>query len=176
MLKFIVLGMLRENPMTGYELKQRIDHSVSHFWHAYQSQVYAMLQKLEQDTLLTSTLEEGDRTLNRRVYRLTEAGEQALQAWYAEHLESLPGVKDDLLVRVFFAEPRDRESLKDELRFQLYLRQQQLAHFNMLDHVNFPAHGDNDTHNVDFAEEVLQFGIQYQKLYIDWLESLLSRL
>ena len=39
-LKHALLGLLNYRPMTGYDLKQRFDHSISHFWSANLSQIY----------------------------------------------------------------------------------------------------------------------------------------
>jgi len=40
MLKHAILGFLKYKPSTGYEIKQTMDKSTGHFWHAKQSQIY----------------------------------------------------------------------------------------------------------------------------------------
>ena len=47
MIKFILLGFLNYQQMTGYELKQFMDESIAHFWHAYHSQIYTSLRQME---------------------------------------------------------------------------------------------------------------------------------
>ena len=47
MLKYALLGFLKYESKTGYELKQTMDKSTGLFWHAKQSQIYTTLKKLE---------------------------------------------------------------------------------------------------------------------------------
>ena len=56
MIKYILLGLLNYQPMTGYDLKQTIDHSVSHFWHAYHSQIYTQLRQMEAERLAAASV------------------------------------------------------------------------------------------------------------------------
>jgi len=54
MLKYILLEFLNYRPMTGCDLKKWIDQSTAHFWHAYHSQIYTTLRKMEADGLVQS--------------------------------------------------------------------------------------------------------------------------
>ena len=47
MLKYALLGFLHYGPMSGYELKRRMDNSITHFWHAKLSQIYTTLKDLQ---------------------------------------------------------------------------------------------------------------------------------
>ena len=79
MLKYILLGFLRDSAKTGYQLKALMDQSTGHFWHAYHSQIYTTLRALERDGLVQSDEDAaGEDKLNRRVYHLTGAGLAAL--------------------------------------------------------------------------------------------------
>ena len=68
MLKYTLLGFLNYAPMTGYELKQRIDLSTSHFWHAKLSQIYITLKSLEEEEYVVSEVHEQQERPDRRVY------------------------------------------------------------------------------------------------------------
>jgi PadR family transcriptional regulator, regulatory protein AphA len=81
MIKFILLGFLNYQPMTGYELKQAIDSSTSHFWHAHHSQIYTTLRQMEQEGLVTSVYIQEESQPNRRVYTISDVGKQALSDW-----------------------------------------------------------------------------------------------
>src|SRR5215216_1138048 len=106
MLKYILLGFLKYRAMTGYELKSIMDESTMHFWHAYHSQIYTTLRKLEADGLVSSELEDGYDHLTRRTYTLTEAGRTELSAWLNTPLTETVPEKEDLLVRIFFSAER----------------------------------------------------------------------
>ena len=79
-LKHIMLGMLRE-PQSGYDIKKHFDQSLRNFWRAELSQIYPLLQKMQDDGLLTSKESESDIGPKRRVYKRTAKGGRALMQW-----------------------------------------------------------------------------------------------
>lgn len=91
-LKNLILGYLEE-PASGYDIKQSIDNSLSHIWAAEASQVYAKLRSMEKEGLLTSVKEKSNRGPDRRVYRRTPEGDDALSAW----LEGDPELSNERL-------------------------------------------------------------------------------
>ena len=79
-LEHILLGMLRE-PASGYDLKAAFNEGARHFWSAELSQIYPTLQKMEQRGWLKSRREPSVRGPDRRVYRRTAKGTEALREW-----------------------------------------------------------------------------------------------
>ncbi len=98
---FIVLGLLeRAGEATPYELKQLVAGSVGNFWSVPHSQLYAEPERLAGAGLLRECREtEGRR---RRLYSLTEAGGDALDAWRREAPQALPELRDPGLLKLFF--------------------------------------------------------------------------
>lgn len=126
MLKYVLLGSLNYLPMTGYELKQFMDRSTANFWHARLSQIYVTLKALEGDGLVTSSIMAQDARPDRRVYALTDAGRESLDAWLGD-VEMEPGQsKEPLLVKLFFSARVDKAVLLTELRLQRELHQKAL--------------------------------------------------
>ncbi len=77
--RLLVLGLLEERPMHGYEILQLINEGELDRWTPVQpGSIYYALNKLEQDGLIRTEAEErtGDRL--RRVYATTEAGGREL--------------------------------------------------------------------------------------------------
>jgi DNA-binding PadR family transcriptional regulator len=171
MIKFILLGFLNYQPMTGYDLKQSIDHSTAHFWHAHHSQIYTTLRQMEKDGLVTSqfVFEEGQP--NRRVYTVTEAGRSELKTWLDESLLEKTAIKEDLLVRMFFSGQRDTAKVIMELKLQRELHQQQLEIYHTLHIID----NEEQAHpqlkrDANFWRATLDMGIRYEKVYIEWLD------
>lgn len=79
-----VLGCLTVEPMSGYDVKQFLERTVSHFWSESYGQIYPTLRKLEDDGLVEGRTEPGDRGRDKRVFRITDAGRDALAAWLRE--------------------------------------------------------------------------------------------
>ena len=59
-IEWSLLGLLRQQPMHGYELHQMLStaEGLGLIWHLKQSQLYALLERLEERGYLSSTLEQ----------------------------------------------------------------------------------------------------------------------
>lgn len=106
-----LLGLLSMEPMSGYDLKQRIDFSIGNFWSESFGQIYPTLKKLEEDGSVTSS-EEGK--AGRKVYALTEAGRERLAAWL--DVPARPRVpRHELLLKVFFGSGAAIETVREQV-------------------------------------------------------------
>ena len=82
--EIVVLGLLAEEPMYGYDLLERFRERGMGFWtELSRASVYQVLKRLERDGLATGKTQEGREGPDRRVYRITRAGRDRL----AEGLE-----------------------------------------------------------------------------------------
>lgn len=181
MLKYILLGFLNYQQMTGYDLKRAIDNSTGHFWHAYHSQIYTTLRKMEQDGLVTSVIDDSDEKLERRIYEITNLGQSKLKQWLGKSLTELPPSKDSLLVRLFFSGSRSSEQVLNELKFQRQLHQQQLETYQQIKPEADPQ-SESPGNSIDFDREAkfwrmtLEFGLAYEKMYLNWLDETIAKI
>jgi PadR family transcriptional regulator, regulatory protein AphA len=175
MIQNILLGFLNYRSMTGYELKQIIDHSTAHFWHAYHSQIYTMLRQMEKDGLVTSQFLDEEGQPRKRVYTITEAGRTALTVWLDQSMLEMSPIKEELLVRLFFSARRDPQKVLDELTFQRQLHAQKLNDYRTetQTHENFACEPgfERDEH---FWQATLNLGMHYEEVYIAWLDETLQ--
>ena len=99
----VLLALIREGRTTGYEIKQLVDVSTRFFWPASYGQIYPELRKLEQAGLIEGEdLPTGGR--QRRSYRLTQAGEDALFDWLGSGEEPTYEARDEGLLKIFFSD------------------------------------------------------------------------
>ena len=172
MLKNALLGFLKYESKTGYELKQTMDKSTGHFWHAKQSQIYTTLKKLEEDGLVTSHPEHQVSRPDRRVYTISESGEKALQEWLSQPVTKPDTTKQLLLLKLFFSGKLEKKTILTQLRLLRNLHGQQVELYK--------------TESPDFIKEITasqpelrqdaylweatrSFGELYEKMYIRWL-------
>lgn len=173
MIRFILLGFLQYQPMSGYDLKQVIDRSTSHFWHAYHSQIYTTLRSMEKEELITSEIIPGEGQLDRRVYTLTKDGQRELKNWLDQSMTTMSTVKDELLVRIFFSAQRDERQVLSELILQRELHQQKLAVYQLIEKdydKSDPHYPPQLAREAIFWRATLRLGIRYETAYLDWLE------
>jgi DNA-binding PadR family transcriptional regulator len=80
-LKHALLGLLAEQPASGWDLTRRFDELLGSVWPAGHPQIYGELRKLEQGNLIEIE-SEGPR--GRKAYRVTEAGLTEVRRWLTE--------------------------------------------------------------------------------------------
>lgn len=97
----IVLGLVeRFDGATPYDLKQMVADSVGNFWSIPHSQLYSEPERLVERGYLTR--EQETRGLRRKRYSLTSAGTEALARWRREPSPTLPELRDEALLKLFF--------------------------------------------------------------------------
>jgi PadR family transcriptional regulator AphA len=105
---YALLGVLAREPLSGYDISRRMKAPVGAFWQAQRSQIYPELARLEELGLVTHRrVEQLDRP-DKKVYRISEAGRQALRHWVTEPA-GVPAQRNEFVLKVYslwLAEPR----------------------------------------------------------------------
>ena len=111
----VILGMLRLGRRTGYEIKSLVDVSTRFFWAASYGQIYPELKRLEEQGLIRGEDDpRGGRS--RTAYHLTPAGEEALRAWLTSTDDLTFEVRDEGLLKFFFADALEPEEAVVQVR------------------------------------------------------------
>lgn len=112
--KHSLLALLYERPRHGYELKTGFDELVQSMWPLNAGQVYTTLDRLERDNLVASP---GNDKKDRKLYTITEQGEETLWAWLREPVErSL--LKDEFYFKYLCASHVDYEDKQQMIQAQ----------------------------------------------------------
>jgi PadR family transcriptional regulator AphA len=99
-LKHAILVMLDKEPSSGYDLMKQFNSGLGYFWNAKHQQIYQQLKKLSEDALITCEEEPQHGKPDKKVYRITEKGQQVLKQWL--HEPSVPAkINDALLVKIW---------------------------------------------------------------------------
>lgn len=114
-LRYALLAILRVGPLSGYDLQKQFHQSVGHVWHAPDSQIYPELRKMEADGLVEAEEQTRGERGTRRLYHVTDAGNQAFLAWMASPLD-YQRVRDPAHLRAAYLEAATPE---DARRFLL---------------------------------------------------------
>ena len=101
-LQYVLLGLLSHEPHTGYDLKKRIEMSISYFWpKASYSKIYPTLKKLEKQELVQMKEEKKGNRPTRKIYSITKKGEVYLKKWVAQPLKTKKRTDSFLLFQEF---------------------------------------------------------------------------
>lgn len=102
-LGFAILQLFSRMPASGYDLKERFQSSLGRGWHAYDTQIYRELKRLEAGGYTTGEVVKGRSGPQRTLYTITPRGLQALQVWLSTPLD-FTKMKDEFLLRVWTLE------------------------------------------------------------------------
>ena len=101
--RYAILGMLSIGPMSGYDIKKKIEGSISNFWSESYGQIYPILKRLVSEKLVIKSVERQSGKPDRHVYELTDRGRAELRGWLSK--SAVPKVqRNEFLLKLFFGE------------------------------------------------------------------------
>ncbi|CAI6056298.1 helix-turn-helix transcriptional regulator [Cohnella sp. JJ-181] len=114
----VILGLLHRAPLSGYEIKQKLEMPLSFFFDASFGTIYPTLAKMEALGYIVkeSVVQEG--RPNKNVYSLTSEGRAQFEQYLHSPVEN-DSYRSDFLVRMFFGEYTDQETLADWIRDEI---------------------------------------------------------
>lgn len=173
---YLVLGLLaREGPSTPYELERHVRATLGHFWSFPHTLLYSEPPRLAGFGLVVEEREtEGRR---RRVFAITNAGEEALRAWLDRPSDEPTELRDPGLLQLFFG---DLASAASHLRLaeqQLAIHRAKLAAYRedqrLEGRVQASARGQRTVER--WRGETLPMGIAYERGAVDFWEDVAYR-
>ncbi|MGV0835702.1 PadR family transcriptional regulator [Mycolicibacterium thermoresistibile] len=167
-LRMAALGLLAQQPGSGYDLLGRFETSMANVWPATQSQLYGELNRLA-DAGLIEVSAVGPR--GRKEYRITTAGRAELVRWVLNPQDD-PPYRSPQLLRVFLLGEIPREKAR---RYLTELADHADSEFKRLTELrdSFPW-GDSDA---DFyGRTALEYGLRAETMVGEWARWAIDRL
>jgi PadR family transcriptional regulator AphA len=102
--EYILLGFLEQESIHGYDLYKRLSslEPVGLVWRVKQSQLYAIMERLEVERLVTSTVIPGESHPNRKQYDLTDAGRSTFLTWRSSPVQHGREIRMEFLAKLYF--------------------------------------------------------------------------
>ncbi len=165
-LRLAVLGLLDIEAASGYELLQRFRHSLGFFWATTHQQLYRELHQLHESGWLDCEEVEQSGRPDKKVYRLTAAGEAQL----LHLLEAAAGaarIRDPWLVKLFCGRRIPASSLRQQLQEQRAVHEQTLQTYLLLQQqiLAMPSTRRERYHHPELS---LRLGIAFERSWLSW--------
>jgi DNA-binding PadR family transcriptional regulator len=119
--EFALLGLLLQGPCHGYELHKKLneENGIGMIWGIKMANLYAQLDKLEQNGLISGEVVVTDQRPNRRRFSLTDPGKEAFNAWLLQPINHPRDFRQEFMVRFYFMTREYPELLPDYLAAQI---------------------------------------------------------
>jgi len=160
---YAVLGLLSfGEELSGYDLKKWADHSLRFFfWSPAISNIYGELKRLRQlGYVVVRELREGS-PRNRRVFRITDEGVDALARWIEHAPVEAPVLKDQALLRIWLGHVTGKDNV-----LALLASEEQQAR-RMIDDVTHSLARAQETMGPSYAGLVEQWCLRYATTRLD---------
>ena len=167
-LRYAALGLLAQQPGSGYDLLKRFENSMANVWPATQSQLYGELNKLA-DAGLIEVGDIGPR--GRKEYRVTEAGRHDLLRWLAD-AGADPPFRSAGLLRIFLLGEMPPEQARQYIEAFADHAEAELARYQTMRDTIPWRDSDADF----YARAALEFGIRREAMETDWARWLLEEI
>ena len=120
-IEYALLGLLYHQARHGYEIYQELlkEDGLGLVWRLKQSQLYALLAKLEQQGLVDSTLEPQEGRPPRKMLQLTTQGRESFLNWLRTPVPQGRKMRLEFMAKFYFArqfEPSIAATLIDKQR------------------------------------------------------------
>ncbi len=164
---YVILGLVRKQPRSGYEIKAIVDGTTRFFWAASYGQIYPELKRLSEAGMVVG-VDSPTGGRRRTVYEITADGEEELKAWLRRPPETYE-MREEGLLKLFFAEALPREEAVEILR---EMRAHRLAANAQLRAMEPGAEAKADPYGL----MVLRGGIEFTEWFADWCDRMESQL
>jgi len=114
--KFVILGLLCHEPLSGYDVKKWIERAIHNFWNASFGQIYPALKELEQEGMVVKRTEKSETRPDKNIYCITDAGREELKIWLGQS-PAKELIKYEIVLKLFFgnhiSSEKNIEHIKD---------------------------------------------------------------
>ena len=163
---YVILGLLSEEDLSGYEIKKYIDIRFSFFWNESYGQLYPALKALKKKGWILNRNADTTTKRDKTIYKITPLGRKQLKAWLREPVEK-ESVRFEILLKMYFSSLIDEDVMMDHIQTFQRNHAEQLVVLNMFEK-ELQAIKDIDNHG-DILR-VIDFGQKVFHAYDAWCE------
>jgi PadR family transcriptional regulator AphA len=114
----VLLGLLMEGPMHGYDLHRRVEKELGRIWRMGISNIYGALKRLEQAGQVESTLNPQENRPPRKVYHITPAGRKSFLAWVRQPVPTMRAMRVEFPAKLYFVRALGLEGARELIAAQ----------------------------------------------------------
>lgn len=170
--RLVILGLLRERPLYGYEIKQIIEEHMSDWTSIAFGSIYFALDKLAEEQFVDKAgIEQDNKRPARSVYQINEKGQEEFLRLLRESWQLVEHQYFTLDICLFFINSLPLVEVKNYLRVQLEGLQATLEHLQ--------SHRAEQMSNPDvprLATAIFDHTFVHTQAELNWVSDLLAKM
>lgn len=108
--KFVILGFLLNDSLSGYEIGELIKQSTNNFWQESDASIYPTLKLLTKERLVSAeTVYVGKR--RKEIFTITKSGRKAFLEWFKRSPDQ-DLHREEFLLKLFFTDETTKEQMQ----------------------------------------------------------------
>ena len=162
---YVILGLLAEQPLSGYQIKKLVDIRFKFFWSESFGQIFPALKSLAGEGLAEECPQEHAGGHAAKTYQITTAGKNALVVWLSQPVEK-ESLRLEILLKTYFSNYAAPEVMLSHLASfeQSHAQQLQILGLFQKELERIPDADENHREVL----RVIDFGLKANRAYLDW--------
>ncbi|MGX1884007.1 PadR family transcriptional regulator [Streptomyces sp. NPDC055287] len=157
-----LLALLARGPAHGYELKQGLEQLLGAAYpQPNVGQIYVTLGRLEKSGLIEGEEIAQSNRPNKKIYRLTDAGREALHVWFEDPTDE-PRVRDEFFMKLALA---PASGMADQITL---INKQRRQYLNTLRDLSKLAAAEDRDNRI--SQLLIEGAMLHLQADLDWLE------
>ena len=170
---YVILGLLSESALTGYQIKKIIEHRFSFFWNESYGQLYPALKALKECGWIEEAAQDTEKKRAQKTYRIRKEGVDALREWLKAPVER-ETLRLEILLKLYFAHLSSSDALINQLQTFEQTHEKDLKTLRMYESELKPIIDNHPNHF--HVLRVIDFGIKVNEAYLNWCSETLELL
>lgn len=163
---YMLLGIIGQQPTHAYDLYRQLTGSeeLKTLWTFRQSRLYAVLDKIEKNGLITTHIDPESTLPVRKICTLTDEGRLTFETWLHSTVEHMNEIRSDFLGKLYFL--KDRPGPERKAVIEAQIRQCEIWQERIGKQLSL--HDDP----YDYLHIIYSFRSEFIKSTLTWLNSL----
>lgn len=163
---FLLLGIIDRRPTHAYDLYKQLTSSeeLKALWTFRQSRLYAVLDKIESNGLITTTIDPESSLPVRKICSLTKKGKKVYEEWLHSPVDHMNEVRSDFLGKLYFLQDRPEE----ERRQVIDTQKRRCSAWLISIEKKLEEHPDPK----DYLHLVYSFRSEFIRMVLKWMETI----
>lgn len=173
--KYALLGILNHMSGSGYDIKKVCDSSIGHFWNENYGHIYPVLQKMEEEGLITKEVKQAEGRPAKNVYSITQKGREELDDWLVLPIEQQP-VRSELLLKIFLSKDIPVEAIIEKIKKTKEDCERNLEKYSEIEELFISGKIKADKKNLVLWSSTVSYGRIGEEAQIKWCEETIKAL